>query len=634
MKKTIYIITIAAIFTSGMLSAQKAKVSNAIKQYDKLSYIDSRSTLLELANKENPKPEVIERLANTYYFNNDMKDAQEWYKKLVLLESEINPENYFRYAQALKGIGNYDEADKVFKTFANLKPEDSRAIKFLSNKNYLKTIKDVSRDFTLENLAINTPFSDFGASIYNNKLIFASSRDQSEKIYSWNDQPFLDLFEMYEDGNTQEIMGDVNTKYHESSTSYTKDGLTMYFTRNNYYNSKFKKNSNNTHALKIYKATLVDGKWTDIVSMPFNNNEYSVAHPALSVDEKKLFFASDMPGTKGLSDIFVVEINEDGTYGIPKNLGPKINTEGRENFPFISEKGILYYSSDGHSGLGGLDVFMIETDNIATARLKNLGKPINSNRDDFAFIINESTQKGYISSNRAGGKGDDDIYSFTIPECMFDIQGKVVNKRTKEILPNATVTLKDEENNILQTVNSDVNGLFQFNLDCKLKSYKIDAEKETFEGDTTNFKVETKSSTNLNLELSLQPSAAKLGTDLALLLGLKPIYFDYDKSFIRPDAELELAKIINYMQKYPSVEVDVRSHTDSRGRDAYNLSLSKRRNSSTKQYIINKGKIASHRISGEGYGETRLKNRCSNGVKCSKLEHQENRRSEFIVTKN
>lgn len=634
MKKRIYILSIITVFVFATSYAQKGKVSNAIKKYEKLSYVESRNELLKLANRDDASPEVLEKLANAFYFNGEMNDAVNWYSKLIALNPQTNPENYFRYAQALKAEKNYKAADDALRTFASLRPDDSRGLKFLNNSNYLDVVETMSQNFTLKNLDINTAFSDFGASLHNGNLVFASSRDKDGKIYSWNAQPFLDLFELDAEGNVQEIVGDINTKYHESSTSYTKDSTTVYFTRNNYYNGKFKKNSENTHALKIYKATLVDGAWTNVESMPFNNDEYSVAHPALSVDEKHLYFASDMPGTKGMSDIFVVDINGDGTYGAPSNLGPKINTEGRENFPFISDKGVLYFSSDGHLGLGGLDVFMIEAENIKSGVLKNIGKPINSPKDDFAYIIDEATKKGYISSNRQGGKGDDDIYSFQIPECEYDIEGTVVNKRTNEILPNAIVTLKDENNNVLKTLNSDDKGKFQFNLSCKAQTYIVEAQKEKYEDDFTDFIVNASSTDDLKLELSLEPSAAKIGTDLALLLNLNPIYFDYDKSFIRPDAEIELAKIIKYMQEYPSVKIDVRSHTDSRGRDAYNLSLSQRRNTSTKAYIINKGGISTNRISGKGYGETRLTNRCSNGVKCSKEEHQDNRRSEFIVVEN
>jgi len=638
MKKRIYILSILSALIFNTAFAQKAKASSAIKKYENLSYVESRNQLLKLANKEDASPEVLEKLANAYYFNSEMEDASIWYEKLMAFNLPTEPENYFRYAQALRAQEKYRESDEILKSFAEIKPEDSRVKQFLKQSNYIETINKISNNFELLNLDINTAFSDFGTSTYNDHLIFASSRDQDGNIYSWNAQPFLDLFELNENGSVKEVNGDVNTRYHESSTTFSKDGKTAYFTRNNFFKGKFKKNNENIHGLKIYKATLVDSVWKNIESMPFNNDEYNVAHPALSVDEKKLYFASDMIGTLGASDIYVVDINEDGTYGEPVNLGSKINTEGRENFPFVSEKGILYFSSDGHLGLGGLDVFKIEIDklNETIVEINNVGKPINSTKDDFGYIINETTGKGYISSNREGGKGDDDIYSFVISPCTKNITGTVVNKKTQEILSNTDVFVYDASRNLLQSLKSDSSGKFALTLGCKERTYIIEAKKEKFKDDFIDFSIKPNEKGDLKLELKLEPEseAAKIGTDLALLLNLNPIYFNYDKSFIRPDAEIELAKVINYMREYPNVKVDVRSHTDSRGLDIYNLDLSNRRNKSTIAYIINQGGISANRLTGKGYGETRLTNRCSNGVKCSKQEHQNNRRSEFIVVAN
>lgn len=634
MKKTIYILSVLSVLVFNSAFGQKVKVSSAIKKYENLSYAESKDKLLDIATKSDSSAVVIEKLANAYYFNGEMEEASKWYQKLILMDSELESENYFRYAQALKAQKDYSKANEVLKTFFVKNPEDSRAKEFLNTPDYLNEINDLSLDFKLVNLDINTAFSDFGTSTYGGNLIFASSKDEGGKIYSWNDQPFLDLFKLNSDGTVNEVKGDVNTRYHESSTTYTKDGNTVYFTRNNFYKGKFKKNSKNTHALKIYKATLVDGEWTNIESLPFNNDEYSVAHPALSLDEKKLYFASDMLGTYGGSDIFVVDLNEDGTYGTPINLGAKINTEGRENFPFVSDKGVLYFSSDGHVGLGGLDVFKVENLEALNGVL-NLGKPINSSKDDFAYIIEESTGKGYISSNREGGKGDDDIYSFVKPLCSKNITGIVVNKNTQQVLPNADVYIYDSNKSLVKTLKSDDKGRFDFALSCKEQTYLVEAKKDAYKDDFTDFSI-TKSKKSIVLKLALEPipQVAALGTDLFKLLNLNPIYFDYDKSFIRADAEIELAKIIKYMNEFPNVKVDVRSHTDSRGRDAYNFALSNRRNKSTRAYIIDKGGISKDRLSGKGYGETQLTNHCSNGVKCSKAEHQANRRSEFIVVAN
>lgn len=637
MKKTIYTISVVCALVFNSAFAQKGKIISAVKNYENFSYAQSKEQLLELASKEDASEEFLERLANAYYFNGEMEEASKWYDKLLNFNTPVNNEVYFRYAQALSAQHKYVKAKEVLKKLSVISPEDSRVKKFLNTPNYLNEIEGISKDYELINLDVNTSFSDFGTATYNDVVVFASSKKQNGKLYGWNGQPFLGLFELYQDGTTKEIPGDINTKYHESSASFTQDGKTVYFTRNNFFKGKFRKNNEDIHALKIYRATLENGKWGDIESLPFNNDAYSVAHPALSADEKKLYFASDMPGTYGGSDIYVVDIKADGTYGEVLNLGANVNTEGRENFPFISETGTLYYASDGHLGLGGLDVFKIDSNDFENGAVQNLGKPINSSKDDFGYIINETTQKGYISSNRPGGKGDDDIYSFEVPKCATEVAGTVVNKLTQEVIPGAEVVIKNTNNDVVKTFKTNVLGGFKWVLECNSEQYTVTASKIKYNTDTSSFVTDEKS--ELMLKMALQPipeapKVAEVGTDLFKLLDLNPIYFDYDKAFIRPDAEIELSKIINYMQEFPQVKIDVRSHTDSRGRDAYNLALSKRRNKSTVEYIINKGALLPSRLTGKGYGETQLTNNCSNGVKCSKLEHQANRRSEFIVVAN
>ncbi|OUR92164.1 flagellar motor protein MotB [Flavobacteriales bacterium 34_180_T64] len=637
MKKRLFIVSVFAVLCIQVTFAQKGKIENAQKEYDKLSYVKTTETLLQLAEEGNTSIELLQNLANAYYFNGKMEDAAKWYGQLLSSHDSIDSETYYKFSQSLKALQNYTEADRMMQKFSKLKPEDSRAKQFELTPNYLKEIQKLSKEFELLNEDFNTPNSDFGASFYDLGIVFASSREKG-KIYTWNEQPYLDVYQVSEQA-VSKVEGDVNTKYHESSTSFTNDGNTMYFTRNNFFNGKFKKNSEGEHSLKIYRATLVEGNWTNVESLAFNNDEYNVAHPALNADETKLYFASDMPGTLGSSDIFEVEIHEDGTFGEPRNLGAKINTEGRENFPFISNKGTLYFASDGHLGLGGLDIFEfenIESNGKSSQRVYNLGMPINSPKDDFGYIINETTRKGFVSSNRSGGKGDDDIYSFTKNICKQEVSGIVVDQDTNEVLSNASIIIYNSNQKELKQLMSDSNGAFNFELDCSNATYKVEGSKLDYEKDQEQFEVDAKLREVIALKLSLKavPKAASIGTDLFELLNLKPIYFDYDKSDIRPDAEIELVKIINYLKEFPRVKVDVRSHTDSRGRDSYNLALSIRRNKATIDYLVAKGSIAKERISGKGYGETQLVNSCSNGVKCSKEQHQSNRRSEFIVVEN
>lgn len=636
MKKRIYIIAILSTLVFNVSNAQSGKVKSRIdKKYESLSYIETTKKLLKLVESGNTTPEVYKKLANSFYFNSKMEEASKWYGELLALDEVIEFEYFYRYAMSLKATGNYSEANKYMKKFAELKPDDSRAKMFLSSPDYLEKIELLSGDFELENLDANSRFSDFGTSFYQDGIVFASSRGEG-KLYKWNEQPFLDLYVKKDTSDVINPFSEViNTKYHESSTSFTKDGNTMYFTRNNYYKGKTRKSSEKVNGLKIFKAELVDGEWTNVMSLPFNNDDYNVAHPALNVDETKLYFASDMPGTNGKSDIFVVDINEDGSYGEPVNLGSSINTEGRENFPYISNAGTLYFSSDGHQGLGGLDIFMSNVDSNVQEVI-NLGKPLNSTRDDFEFIIDETTNEGYLTSNRYNGKGDDDIYKFKREFCTQFVSGTTVDKNTNEIIPFASVIVFNDKNVEVQNLTSDQNGAFSYEMDCQKKAYTVLVSKNGYNQETQKFKVNPKSKEDVVLKLNLSPSnnVAEVGRDLREVLNLNPIYFDFDKSNIRADAKVELQKVIDYMNKYPSVEIDVQSHTDSRAEDNYNVSLSSRRNKATKEYIINKGGIESHRVKGVGFGETQLVNECSNGVKCSENQHQQNRRSEFIIISN
>jgi len=376
----------------------------------------------------------------------------------------------FRYSQSLKSVERYDEADKVMEKFNSLSGNDQRAEFFVNTRDYLKFIEMQSGKFKLKKLTVNSEFSDYAPSFNNQgKLIFASARvtssSMTKNLHEWNEMPFLDLFASDIDPNSGKVLapnrlkGKINTKFHESSTAFSKDGNTVYFTRNNYTKRKLGSNTSGTILLKIYRASLVNGKWENIEELSFNSNEYSVAHPALSADGTKLYFASDMADSRGLSDLYVVDVNSDGTFGTPKNLGDRINTEGRETFPYVSDSGRLYFASDGHIGLGGLDVFVAvpeETDKFSIPY--NVGKPVNSDEDDFTFVLNENTKIGFFASNRKGGKGHG---------CQF-VSGKVIDANTQEILVGAEVVLMDDKNTELQKVKTDEKGMYKFDLDCEL----------------------------------------------------------------------------------------------------------------------------------------------------------------------
>ncbi|MFK7750802.1 MAG: OmpA family protein [Kordia sp.] len=626
--------------------AQEDKLDKANEKYDSYAFINAIEIYEEVAEEGYKSKELFEKLGNSYYYNADLTNAAKWYDELFKLGEEVAPEYYFRYAQSLKAVKRYAESDQKMQEFSKLTGNDIRGTKFMNTRNYLDQIAEQSGRFRIENLGINSPYSDFAPSFYlENNLVFSSARDTGvaqRYKHKWNARPFLDLYgaEVADNGslaNVDKFSGKLNTKYHESTTVFTKDGNTMYFTRNNYYKGKYKKDRKGINKLKIFRATREDGRWINIEELPFNSDLYSVAHPALSVDEKTLYFASDMPGTLGQSDLFMATINDDGTFGEPKNLGKGINTEARENFPFISQDNELFFSSDGHVGLGGLDVFVMRLDDEEQI-IYNVGEPVNSPVDDFSFIINTKTKKGYFASNRDGGQGDDDIYSFLEMKpiqwtCEQELIGVVKDSKTNEILVGAQVKLFDKDNTELENTYSDEQGNFRFRaiLECEEVYFVRGSKKDYNTAEVLLPKTAEAGVRSTVLLLEKEEVPFEVGDDLAKILNIPIIYFDFDKSNIRPDAAAELQKVVAVMNKYPTLKIDVRSHTDSRGRDAYNKKLSQRRNKSTIEYIISRG-IDRSRLIGAGYGEERLVNNCSNGVKCSEEEHQLNRRSEFIVT--
>lgn len=634
-------------FLGNSTLGQRGKLKLADKEYKDFAYVRTSEILLEVVENGYKSVDVLQKLGDAFYFNNQMEEASKWYGELFKLgnsEKQIDTEYYFRYSQALKSIKNYTEFNTWMEKFSELNTSDLRAKSFLSTKNYLSNIEELSKDFELKNLDINSELSDYGTFVYNNELYFSSSRGKGKK-HSWNDQTFFNVYvaPKKEEGYGEIIeLKDISTKYHESSVAITPDGKTLYFTRSNYYKGRYRSSEKGTNHLKIFRASLnKDGKWDNIESIRFNSNNHSVAHPAINADGTKLYFSSDMEGTLGESDLFVAEIKKDGTLGDPVNLGKYVNTESRETFPFINSDGDLFFASNGFNGLGGLDIYVIRNfDNKQRSGkaylLQNMAKPINSTMDDFAYFEDEENRIGYVSSNREGGKGYDDIYNFPIIKCKQVVSGTITDLDTKEPLAGATVTLLSEDNKSLQIIRSNEDGSYSFeDLECH-EQYLIRVSLEEYE--TQEKRMTTKSSEDENiLDFELKRDQTKLDPcdDLAKILDIPIIYFDFDKYNIRYDAEVELQKVLAVLKKYPSMNIDIRSHTDCRGSAAYNELLSDNRAKSTRQYLIDKG-IPANRITAKGYGEYKLLNNCAcepdNNSNCSEKEHQRNRRSQFIIT--
>ena len=636
----------SAIAQNDSIPNEPYNVFDADRDYNDYRYNRAQSAFLQLVREDADfsDKKVIQSLADTYFFNSQYNQSYTWYRKLISLYPEdIKSIYYLRASISARSNENYAIADRYMQQYFRMEKGTVIEDLYVTDLNYLDSIAELRPKYIVETTKINTEQSDFSSAFFGkDKLVFSSTYQASgQRDYEWTGEPFLDLYiaDIGEEGqleNTQQIEGDINTAFHESSAVFTKDLKTVYFTRNNFKNGKKRSDRKNTVRLKLMTANVDDdGNWSDVEELPFNNDNYSVAHPALSLDGKKLFFASDMPGTTGESDLWYVDIYKDGSYGDPINLGQKVNTEGRESFPYIADDGNLYFTSDALLGFGGFDIFKAELSNSGIARdPENMGLPINSAGDDFGFLIQTETNTGYISSNRDGNRGSasDQIYYFKPSKCVVEITGIVTDSKTGNLMPGATVKLLDMGMNMIaeQIVQQDARYSFPEEVECGQVYYLITENGLAYSIAETTFVAPT-TSQSVSVDMEIETFSQDCPPyDLGCLLGLNPIYFDLNKYFIRPDAEIELTKVFNAMIRFPELIVRIESHTDSRSPQSYNLRLSQNRATSTRNWLIQRG-ISPSRLSAVGYGESQLINRCADGVPCTEAEHQLNRRSMFII---
>ena len=647
MKKIIIIYFLASV----SLFAQENQLRKANNYFLTASFEKAATTYSSLISEGNTDPLVLKRAADSYYYISDFENAATHYKLIVEKQKESVAEQYlFRYAQSLKAIGKLEESNKWMKIYEKEVPETV----YKANIDKLESIKNQGNKFEIKNEAINTPQSDFGSGFYKDQLVFSSPKKTTNwftKKSKWNNQHYLDLYVTTIIGQNLDSVSapfskELNTKFHEANITFTNDGKTIYFTRNINENGNRKKDKNKITQLGVYTANLVDGIWTNVQSLPFNSDTYSVIHPALNKENDRLYFSSDMPGTFGSFDIFYVTIDANGNFGKPINLGTEINTKTRDQFPFISDEGKLFFASDGHPGFGLLDVFMSEVNGEGYSKPLNLGLPINTNLDDFSFIYNDATKTGFFSSNRTDGKGDDDIYSFlqTAPlqDFQYYIQGLVKDDESEAFVEGATVLLFNEKGDKIQEMKVNEKGSFYF--DVKPGTYKlsvedgnyIPAEKTFTILDNGNTKTEqivmVKRIPNTFLEeLIAEEGDPKVITDNGILMfDLPEILFDFDRFNIREDARPPLDQLADKLKRYPLINLEIGSHTDNRGTEEYNNQLSQERATATMNYLVKNGVEAS-RITAKGYGETKPKVDCRDH-ECSDDEHQINRRSEFVIS--
>lgn len=632
-------------------------------------------------------------------------------------------------------------------------------------------VVQVPQNVTLTNCAsINTAALEFSPAFYQNGLVFVSSRYKNGPVDERLGETFFELFYSDLDPNgmplkPQALSLEINSQLHEGPVTFNRKGDQIFFTRNNQTGGVPRPDAKGKVQLKIYQAHKGYYDWEDVVELPFNSDNYTCMHPTLSPDGNKMFFASNMPGGYGGMDLYMTE-KKNGTWSKPINLGPDVNTEKNEAFPFFHESGVLFFASDGHPGYGGLDLFMIDLSSRIWGKVTNLGKPFNSSKDDLGLIINEEGTRGYFSSNRDGGYGKDDIYQFDAPmglsgmevktkataflsvydasnsrrmpgasvrvfeqsedgllenEQLYNVQlepsekndsemvfklirkkeedlgdpnfftgrngdvslpleenkdylilvskagytmqevkystkdmgvpkpmevvlkpsnclglnGTVVSEKFNRPIPNVRVRIKNACTGAEEVVMSNIDGKFESCLEIGC-DFDITTEKKGYaQGFSKISTVKIRGSRSEEISIVMTPTSSDIEKEplqAGTTIVLENIYYDFNKSAIRTGEDRELESLARLMNTYPSMEIELISHTDSRGDETYNFELSLKRAESAKEFLVSRG-VAANRIKALGFGESKLRNRCKDGVDCSEEEHAYNRRTEVHITR-
>jgi outer membrane protein OmpA-like peptidoglycan-associated protein/tetratricopeptide (TPR) repeat protein len=647
-KRTLFFILSLAVIVTFPSFGQLIKAKKDIYLYN---YSEAVSILQKEIQKKNPKTlqEAMVLMAECYRKQNDMLNAKACYERALEMGAN-DPMNYYYYGQALRATGDYPKARMMLKHYDSTLLNNGLGKIYASYCDSAMHWKSKPPLYEIKNAAaLNSKQSDFGPAFYDNGIIYASDRGifkMEDKKYGWTGNNFLHLFtsdpvhpdDFYNDFKEPKLApGSLNQEYHDGPATFNKDFTEIFMTRTLVCKDKGKKEQKSirTHLLKIFYAKRKDSKWGKLVPFFLNNDEYSVGHPALSPDGNTLYFVSDMKDGIGGTDIYCCT-RDSGKWSNPTNLGPVINTFGNEMFPFIAENGDLYFASDGHPGFGGLDIFVSKRVDGKWTTPQNLGMPVNSSYDDFSYAEYQSTGKGLFCSNRPDGKGGDDLYSFNRlrveplkpvlpPPTPTMVSGCVKDKTNLQPMPGATIFMLENESGKVLVIITNSTGCFKTPIK-KGMQYTFKAMQQGYISDCLSFKID---SANKQSEYALPRDLLLDKLAVNRTFKLENIYYDFDKSFIRKDAEPSLINLVRIMREN-QITVELGSHTDCRGTNDYNLALSQRRAEAAVQYIVLAG-IDHSRIVAHGYGESKLVNKCKDGVDCTEEEHQANRRTEFKV---
>ena len=610
----------------------------ALKDFNNAEYFDAANKFEKSLKDGDAKNSFL--LAESLRKSNRLWQAGDFYSNAINygIKNEIA---YYYLVLSLKANNKYDEADSVISNYL-VNAKEQSVIKLINKEsiyiNNLRSYPDTSY-YRVKNLtAINTKYAEYSPSFSNDKLFFVSNR-KSEKIYKGTGTPFTDLYEVKTRGanvdinSLKKLEDNINQeKVNEGSITFSSDGTYMIYAKGN--NGK----SSGRNNVDLYWSRFRRGGWTNPRLLNVNTSRSWDSTPFLSKDGKTLYFASNRSKGYGGTDIYKANVNRRGRWINIQNLGPEINTPGNELFPSVTEDGRLYFSSDNHEGFGGLDIF-VASRRGGKITIKNPGKPLNSSGDDFGVNPYNPT-RGFFTSNRDGGSGDDDIYTFVnndpnLKIVNYTLKGTTLTPKNDNmdlsILGNSVVKLVDTSGQIIDETFTDENGIFAFTVYGD-ENYVLIGEKENYfstRGEFTTIGKELDKSTLkdfiTNVEFEKNLILDRIVVNKSIVLD--NIYYDLDKADIREDAALELDKLVVILRDNPNISIELSSHTDDRASVEYNQDLSQRRAESAVYYILSKG-ITENRIIAKGYGESQLI--IANAK--SEEEHQINRRTEFKVT--
>ncbi|PSR54391.1 flagellar motor protein MotB [Adhaeribacter arboris] len=644
---------------SGKLRAQSA-LRKANQYFDSYKYSLAIEEYKKTIERKSPTLTVTQRLADANRLSNHSVAAEAWYAE-VLKFPEAEPINIFYYAQMLHTNGKYEEAKVQYLQYAEKVPVEAAQARKLAEacdlaSQWLKRPPMVEVKAVTE---LNSLYADFSPIQYKNGILFTSDRGtakpeakgkEKDKIYGWTGRPYLKMFGSVKNGANWSkpvpLSTNLNAEFHNGPAAVDSANTTIYFTRTNLVKLENKKAnpdptswienpfaSGFVNRLEIYTAQNIGGKWSDPKPFAYNKvEEYSVGHPVLSPDGNLLYFISDMPGGFGLTDIYYSERLGNGTWSKPINAGNTINTSGREMFPSFDQKGTLYFSSDGHNGFGGLDLFSTTGERSTWSAVTNLMAPINSSRNDYAMLVEENGQSGLFSSDRFSEEATADIYSFSLIQqpavlvvtTLERIAGQI-GKKSLAPLSNVRLRFIQPNGKDSLVAFTDKKGKYYFKV-SKGNTYSLEGSKPSYLTQPATIEVSNNALDTVNTTLVFD----RIQTNIAI--ALSNIYFDLNKWDIRPDAALELDKLAITLLANPKVKVEMGSHCDSREGNGYNQLLSDLRAEATVNYLVSKG-VSRNRLTARGYGETQPVNRCVDNVPCSEVEHQLNRRTTFKIQK-